>query len=158
MDRMDTLTELCEYLKNWFDDGCAVHSGKITIAGGTISCSCDFLNYQQVQLEAGQCFRVAGHPFYDGVHMYPDEDIQDCTFDGSITPMHVPRVIFALVDEIQAWRDKYEALDSTAMSPYTSESFAGYSYSKGGAGASAGNGAGGWQSVFKNRLTHWRKI
>ena len=82
MDRRDALTDLCEYLKNWFDDGCPVHVGKITIAEGTIQCSCDFLN-SEIQLAVGQYFRVAGSVFNDGVHCYPDMDMVDEVFDGS---------------------------------------------------------------------------
>ena len=157
MDRLDALTDLCEYLKNWFDDGCTVHVGKITIAEGTIQCSCDFSSYE-VEIANGQYFRVAGSIYNDGIHQYPDQEMTDETFEGSVTPLKIPPVVLSMLDEIIAWRGKYEALDSTAMSPYQSESFAGYSYSKAGAGGNSGDGSGGWQSAFKNRLTHWRKI
>lgn len=157
MDRIDALTDLCEYLKNWFDDGCPVHVGKITIAEGTIQCSCDFSSYE-VELANGQFFRVAGSVFNDGVHCYPDYDMAEETFEGTVTPMKIPHVVLLLLDDIIAWRDKYEGIDSTVMSPYTSESFAGYSYSKAGAGGNTGSGLSGWQAAFKNRLTHWRKI
>ena len=157
MDRRDALTDLCEYLKNWFDDGCPVHVGKITIAEGTIQCSCDFLN-SEVQLAVGQYFRVAGSVFNDGVHCYPDMDMVDEVFDGTVTPMRIPPAVLSLLEEIINWRDKYEGIDSNVMSPYQSESFAGYSYSKAGAGGNSGDGVGGWQAAFKNRLTHWRKI
>ena len=157
MDRLDALTDLCEYLKNWFDDGCAVHVGKITIAEGTIQCSCDFSSYS-VEIANGQYFRVAGSIYNDGIHLYPDQDMADETFEGSVTPLKIPPVILSMLDEIIDWRRKYEALDSTAMSPYQSESFAGYSYSKAGAGGNGGDSSGGWQAAFKNRLTQWRKI
>jgi hypothetical protein len=157
MDRLDALTDLCEYLKNWFDDGCTVHVGKITIAEGTIQCSCDFSSYE-VEIANGQYFRVAGSIYNDGIHQYPDQEMADETFEGSVTPLKIPPVVLSMLDEIIAWRGKYEALDSTAMSPYQSESFAGYSYSKAGAGGNSGDGASGWQAAFKNRLTHWRKI
>lgn len=158
MDRMDALTDLCEYLKNWFDDGCAVYAGEITIAGGTITCHRDFYD-SEVSLVEGQYFRICGSPLDDGVHCYPDTNLHDGTFNGTVTPMNLPNAIVSLVDDIVAWRTKYEDVDGQAMSPYTSESFAGYSYSKGGTGTSASdNGNGGWQGAFKNRLTHWRKI
>lgn len=156
MDRMDTLTELCQYLRNWFNDGCAVYCGKITVAEGTVTCSRDLFDSETVPLEVGQCFLVTGSAFDDGVHTYPDMEMRDGTFEGSIQPMNVPPAIMHLVGEIGAWRAKYEDIDGTAMSPYTSESFAGYSYSKNGTGST--EGAGGWQSAFKNRLSMWRKI
>lgn len=156
MGRMDTLTELCEYLKNFFDDGCAVYSGKISVAEGTVTCSRDLFNSVTVPLEVGQFFRVTGSVFDDGVHCYPDMEMRDGSFEGSIQPMRVPNAVLHLAHEISEWKEKYEAVDSTAMSPYTSESFAGYSYSKNVAGST--DGASGWQSVFKSRLKIWRKI
>lgn len=157
MDRLHALTDLCEYLKNWFDEGCTVHVGKITIAEGTIQCSCDFSSYE-VEIANGQYFRVAGSIYNDGIHQYPDQEMADETFEGSVTPLKIPPVVLSMLDEIIAWRGKYEGLDSTAMSPYQSESFAGYSYSKAGSGGNSGDSSGGWQAAFKNRLTHWRKI
>lgn len=156
MDSMNTLTELCEYLKNWFDDG-AVYSGKITIAEGTVTCSCDCFN-SEIPLENQQYFRVQGSVFDDGVHCYPDYEMTDGTFEGTITPMKIPNAVISLAVEIARWRAKYEDIDSIAMSPYTAESFKGYSYSKAGAGGNGNGTAGGWQAAFKNRLTPWRKI
>ena len=75
--------------------------------------------------------------------------------------MAVPPSVIALSAEIEAWQEKYGGVDSTAMSPYTSESFGGYSYSKsrGGSGnGSSDSGSGTWQSVYANRLNKWRKI
>ncbi len=152
MDSM--MTDLCQYLKNWFDTGCAVYEGTITIAGGTITCARNLFSSEQVPLEDGQYFRIQGSTFDDGVHIYPDTEM-DCTFEGVVTPMRVPYVVTQLATEIQAWRDKNEAVDSQAMSPYTSESFAGYSYNK---GATDSNASSGWQGAYKNRLSHWRKI
>lgn len=157
------LTELCEYLKNWFDEGQEKHIGKITITGGEITARDDLLfsETRQVSLVTGQYFRVIGSLFNDGVHMYPDYNMVDEEFDGAVWSMAIPPVILTLADDIAAWKLKYEALDSMAMSPYNSESFAGYSYSKSGAGASSsanGSGLSGWRSVFANRLSPWRKI
>ena len=158
MDRLDALTDLCEYLKNWFDDGCSVHVGKITIAEGTIQCSCDFLGTKDISIANGQYFRITGSVFNNGIHLYPDDGLVDEVFEGTVTPLKVPKVILALLDDIIAWRDKYEGVDSTAMSPFNSENFAGYGYTKAGAGGNTGSGLSGWQAAFKNRLTHWRKI
>ncbi len=157
MDSMTTLTEICQYLKNWFGAS-AVYSGTIKIAEGTIECSRNSFDYEEIQLANNQYFRVQGSVFSDGVHAYPDLDMPDEVFEGTITPMRVPQAILTLAEDITAWRAKYEGVDATAMSPYTSESFAGYSYSKAGAGGNSGDGIGGWQAAFKNRLTHWRKI
>jgi glycosyltransferase involved in cell wall biosynthesis len=43
-------------------------------------------------------------------------------------------------------------------SPYSSESFGGYSYSKASGTDNHGNDVTSWQSKFASRLNHWRKI
>jgi hypothetical protein len=70
--------------------------------------------------------------------------------------MSVPPIVIALSADIDAWREKNEALDSENMSPYTSESFDGYSYSKG--GNSRGGTATSWQSQFADRLKPYRRL
>lgn len=155
------LTELCQYLRNWFNEGQKKHIGKITVTGEEITCARDGLLYPgvtTVPLVPGQYFCVFGSLFSDGVHQFPDFEMPEETFDGAIWPMAVPPAIVKLAEEIEEWRKKYETVDSLAMSPFTSESFAGYSYSKGGAGATGGEGLSGWQSVFASRLDPWRKI
>jgi hypothetical protein len=67
--------------------------------------------------------------------------------------MAVPRGFLALVAEIEAWNTKYGA---GAMSPYASESFGGYSYSKG--ATAGGSNATTWSDAFASRLNAWRKI
>ncbi len=142
------LTELCQELRNWFDR--ERHSGTFQIVDGNIAA--DFL-------VPGQYYRVKGSIFSDGVHLYPSEDLQDETFTGEVWTLAIPPFIVALSDEIDAWRAKYEAVDSTAMSPFSSESFGGYSYTKSGNGsASGGNTGSGWQAAFASRLNRWRKI
>ena len=157
------LTELCEYLKNWFCDDQDKHIGTITITGGEITARDDLylLGDKQIEPVNGQYIRVIGSIFNDGVHCYPDFDMQDETFKGAVWLMRVPPAVLTLAEDIAAWKDKYMTLDSQYMSPYNSESFAGYSYSKSGAGANAaanGSGLDGWQAVFADRLSPWRKI
>lgn len=136
------LTELCGVLRNWFEtdrisDTYTVKNGSITLPF----------------LQSGQFFRVVGSVFNDGVHQYPDYAMADETFDGSIWPMSVPPAVLCLAEEIHSWQEKNGDI---AASPYTSESFGGYSYSKAASGSSTG--AVTWQSVFKARLNQWRKI
>lgn len=149
------LTQLCEYLKNWEfnEDNPEKHIGQVTIADGTIAVD-DFL----LDIPVGQYIRVVGSIFSDGVHLYPDQTMADEVFDGAIWLLKIPPEVINLADEITAWRAKYERLDAPVMSPYTSESFAGYSYSKAGAGGNANGVTGGWQQAFANQLEHWRKI
>ncbi len=143
------LTELCQELRNWFDKD--RHTGTFSIENGSISA--DFLLN-------GQYYRIMGSVFNDGVHMYGDEseELIDETFDGAIWALGIPKAVVELSMQIDKWRDKYEAADSQAMSPFASESFGGYSYTKGSNGTSTGNAANGWQAVFASNLNRWRKI
>jgi hypothetical protein len=148
------LTDLCQDLRNWFDR--ARYIGKITLdAEGGVFC-----NGVAVGLLEGQYFRVIGSIFADGVHKYPDTETLAESFDGAVWAMAVPPPVIKLVEDITAWRGKYEAADAAAMSPFSSESFGGYSYSKSGGGSSDSANAGGanWKSAFAARLNQWRKI
>lgn len=138
------LTELCGVLRNWFETDRI--SGTYTVENGSIA-----LPF----LQEGQFFRIVGSVFNDGVHQYPDYGMADETFDGFIWPMSVPPALLCLGEEIKAWQEKNGDI---AASPYTSESFGGYSYSKTTSGSATGAGMVTWQSVFKSRLNQWRKI
>lgn len=147
------LTELCQELRNWFDK--ERYFGTFTIDGGQLT-DCSYL-------QNGQYFRIIGSVFNDGVHVWPEDDLQDESFNGAIWAMAVPPAVIALSDKIDEWTDKYDGVDSANMSPYSSESFGGYSYSKSSGGGSSasknrGNGAPTWQSMFANELNKWRKI
>ena len=149
------LTELCEYLKNWFDTNLPKRIAKFTISGGKVQNVGDML-------QAGQYYRIVGSVFNDGVYKYqedPDESLQDETFEGAVWAMAVPKRAVKLASDIEEWMEKYGKTGSEAMSPYQSESYGGYSYSKsnGGSADSMGGGAP-WEDVFKNRLVRWRKI
>lgn len=156
------LTELCEYLKNWFTEDQDKHIGIITITGGEITARDDLIyTGKQITPAAGQYFRVVGSIFSDGVHQYPDTEMADETFQGAIWLMRIPPAVVALAQEIDEWKAKYMGINSPLMGPFNSESFGGYSYSKSGTGASAftsASGLSGWQAAFADRLGPWRKI
>ena len=89
----------------------------------------------------------------------PAEALVDEVFIGGVWLMAVPRDFLNLVADIEAWNDKYGGVDSAAQSPFSSESFGGYSYSKGSSGSGSGGGAAiTWQNNFRSRLNRWRKI
>lgn len=141
------LSELCAYLKNYFlhnREG-DIHYGEFTISGGSIE-ALDFL-------QTGQYFRLVGSVFNDGVHKYPAEDLTDETFTGSVWAMAIPPQVVALADEIDSWSAENA---ETINSPYTSESFGGYSYSKG--SSTSGSGGYTWQDHFADRLSKWRRL
>lgn len=142
------LTELCQELHNWFER--EKRSGSFRIVDGMLEA--DFLL-------PGQYFRVMGSLFNDGIHQYGNDFLNDEDFTGSVWSLAIPVAVIKLSEDIDAWRAKYEAPDSSAMSPYMSESFGGYSYSKG--SAISGTGTGGatsWRTSFASRMNAWRKI
>ena len=141
------LSELCHDLRNYFET--EKFYGEFRIEDNSITG-----NYQ---LQSGQYFRIVGSVFNDGVHVYPPTDLVDETFSGAIWAMAIPDEVIALASEIDDWNNLYGKPDSTNMSPFNSESFGGYSYSKSGGGATS-DGAGTWQKAFASRLNKWRKI
>lgn len=141
------LTELCQELRNWFER--EKHTGTFTIQDGNIAA--DFL-------VPGQYFRIMGSIFSDGVHLYPSEDLPDETFEGQVWALAIPPHIVVLSEEIDAWRAKYEGADSAALSPFQSESFGGYSYSKGSGSSGGASGGVSWRNAFASKLNAWRKL
>ena len=154
------LTQLCQELRNWFDKGQEKYIGRIVIDDeGNMTCTNEKI--QDVPVQTGQYFRVVGSVFNDGVHKRGEDSLTEETFEGAIWLMAIPQTVIDLAEEIDAWNGKYGGIDSVAMSPYSSESFGGYSYTKASGGNSTGNGNGtgsDWQSVFAKRLNPWRKI
>lgn len=153
------LTELCQELRNWFNrkpDGEDMPKwiGTFRIASGSIA---------GLELTNGQYYRIIGSLFNDGVHKYGDasDTLTDEEFEGVVWSMAVPPQIVTLANDIAAWVDKYGGIDSSAMSPFNSESFGGYSYSKSSGGSTScggSSGGGTWQSVFAGRMKYWRKL
>lgn len=155
---MTDITEICAYCRNYFvpkskrENGEYKHTGTFVISGQTIS-PLDFL-------KAGQYFRIVGSDLNEGVYCNTAEDLtrlQDETFTGEIWEMAVPRSFLVMCDDIAAWRTANEAVDSNNMSPFTSESFGGYSYTKSGSNSADGSNAR-WQGQFSARLNAWKRI
>lgn len=140
-----TLTDFCRETKNWFE--VKKYFGKFEIADKTLEIS---------SLQTGQYFRIVGSIFNDGVYQYPETNLKDEVFDGAIWAMAVPKEVMDLITEMTAW----ETANADAInSPYQSESFGGYSYSKA-SGTRDGNGDSvvSWQNQFAKKLNKWRKI
>lgn len=141
------LTEICEYLNNYFWE--KKISGNFTISDGAI---------EAIGLKNGQYFRIIGSTFNDGVHIYPATDLKDEEFEGSVWAMAVPATVIAIASDIKDWQTLYGSADSSAMSPFNSESFGGYSYSKSGSGNANSGSNITWQDVFGGRLNKYRKL
>lgn len=107
-------------------------------------------------LKNGQWFKIEGSMLNDGVYQYPATDLDDEEFSGEVWALAVPKEIVTLSQEVDAW---LAANADVIKSPYMSESFGGYSYSKasGGTNASGKTTALTWESVFADRLNQWRK-
>ena len=139
------LSELCRELKNWFEQKKVVD--EFTIEDGSI---------EIVSIQNGQYFRILGSVFNDGVYQYPASGLTDETFTGEVWLMAIPKEVIDLSKEIDDWKEKYLSVDGASMSPFASESFGGYSYSKG--TNKDGSQDASWQSAFASRLNTWRKI
>ena len=136
------LTEICTHLHNFFARDEDKHYQKgITIADGILTPS--------FNIKPNQYYRIIGSTFNDGVHKFGDDTdvLTDEVFDGSVWLMSVPKSFLDLASEIEDYQARYGQ-----ATPYTSESFGGYSYSK------ADSAATSWQHAFGTRLNAWRKI
>lgn len=145
------ISELCAELRNYFlrdyvNPEQYMHSGSFVIANGEMQ-SLPFLKQNQF-------YRIIGSTFNDGVHQYGvDNGLIDETFEGTIWEMFVPKEVVDLSAEIQDWVSNNA---DTINSPYQSESFGGYSYTK--AIASTGKMSTDWQSHFAGKLNRWRRL
>ena len=138
------LEQVLMNIRNWFTVDGGIHSGIFTIEGGGIT-----LPF----LANGQYFRIIGSVFNDGLLQYPAADLVDEEFSGAIWALAIPATVVDFADEISNWQAKN---GEASTSPYQSESFGGYSYSK--ATDAETGGAVTWQSAFKKQLSVWRKI
>jgi len=166
-----TVEALCAETHNYFD----THRefGIFTIKDGVIS-----LPF----LEIGQFFRIVGSKWNDGVYIYDgqfivrsktweeltdktwesikdkswgdlvEHDLVDESFRGAIWAMNMPRAFLDLSREISVYCES----EMAKPSPYQSESFAGYSYTK--ATNASGVADNSWQNVFKTKIDRFRKM
>ena len=146
------LTELCQELRNWFDRDHDKWFGTIVISDGQINA-----NGAEINLIDGQHFRIIGSLLNDGVYKYPTDSLKDETFSGAVWSMAIPPSVVELADKIGQWiEDNKAVIDS----PYQSESFGGYSYSKGSGGSGSGRSGNSadWKNHFADDLNRWRKL
>ena len=145
---MEMLTELLQYLRDWFAK--TIYAGDFAIEDGVLKTEYSGGN---VNLADGQYFRIIGSALNDGVYKWPTTTLNDEIFDGAVWGLAIPPVVVSLADEITEWQSKY---GGSASSPYQSESYSRGAYSR--TKASAGAKAVTWQTVFADRLAPWRKI
>ena len=138
------LEQVLRHLNNWFL--VEIHEGTFTVENGSITLPFLLTN---------QYFRIVGSVLNDGLHQYPAVDLTDETFTGSVWALAVPKAVIDLSVEIEAWQEKN---GEAVLSPYTSESFGGYSYTKASGGNADTSAVTGWQDAFRSRLNDWRKL
>lgn len=137
------LEELLRALRNWFVRDKA--TGRIRVEGGAL------VPPEGLALADGQYIRVTGSVFNDGLHRWPCTGMTDEEFVGTVWALAIPQAVVDLADEIAAWQTEHaKELDS----PYASESFGGYSYTRVGGDGSPIT----WRQQFKARLDPWRKL
>lgn len=145
------LEQVLWHIHNWFaydklGVSCAISDGRLPAS---------------VSIPEGAWYRIEGSLLNDGLHRHPAEDLRDETFSGTITICAIPNALLDVVEEIEDWQEAYNAgRDKALESPYSSESFDGYSYNMrdySGANSSSG-GLSGWQAEFASRLNTWRKV
>lgn len=145
-----TVEDFCREVKNYFVR--EILLGDFVIENGTIEID---------GLKQGQYFRIVGSVLNDGVYQYPVKNLSDEAFDGAIWVMTVPNAVMAFLDEINEYQEYLDANKNIILSPYQSESFGGYSYSKISESASTSSTGADrftWQEKFRNRLDKYRKV
>lgn len=141
--------QICDFIHNFFIQDTI--DGLFSVVDGEL---------QTDALQPRQFFMLSGSTFSGGVHQYGGAPIQyggenvTETFAGTLALLAIPNDLLNLADEIEAWIDKNGAVMN---SPYQSESFGGYSYTKG-TGTDGKSSGADWRSVFGSRLNRWRKL
>ena len=140
------LEAVLTHLKNWFVVPRGVHEGTYTIENSTLELSF---------LQNGQYYRICGSVFNDGLHKYGDsaDKLQNETFTGAVWALAIPKAVVELSAKIEEWQTKN---GDAVASPFTSESFGGYSYTK--ATDSKTGTVATWETVFRSQLNPYRKL
>lgn len=146
------LTEICAEIKNYFTDEKDRHIGDFSIVDGQVVPSLEYPT---------DYIRIVGSRKNDGVHKRGDNgfDLEDeGEFHGAVWIMTPPKAFLELAEQISKWQEANGGFDSQMMSPYQSESFGGYSYSKASGSGANGSSVPTWQSQYASRLSIYRKI
>lgn len=141
------LKEICDYIHNCFEY--EYFEGEYAITDGSIDLS-------NVDIQENQYYMIEGSVFNDGIHKHISTDLADETFRGTIITMRVPKDVLDVLNEATEWEENNK---NVLQNPLNSESFGGYSYSKGTSSKKDGSqGAYTWRDVFGDRLKAYRKI
>lgn len=157
-----TLTDLCERLRNWFD--VRRHFGTFTIENGTIDL--DFIREGRFYRLIGGGYKNNGVFFYNGERLEYIKEIyhkndgsldikydetEDETFTGAVWELDIKKSFIEFYATMCDWQKQNAKV---LNSPFQSESFGGYSYSK----VSGSNGALTVWDNFASDLARWQKL
>lgn len=144
----ETLDEVCGFINNYFVTPDGIYVGAYDITDGAL-----LLPF----LRNGQYYRIVGSVFNDGIHQYGDtEDVlRPESFHGAVWALAIPQAVISIAGDIVAWNAENAA---TVASPYQSESFGGYSYTKAAQSGSGMQQTMTWRNAFADELARWRKI
>lgn len=150
---MATVADVMRQCNNYFETG--YRATNYSISGGVLSPS--------DALRPGMWIYISGSFFWDGVWRVGEgwsvdegwkldgagDGMPDDTFYGRVYFLAPPHEFLALCEEITAYAEK------AAVSPYQSESFGEYSYTK---AQGKNGGILGWQEAFADRLRPYRRM
>ena len=138
--------QVLNFIHNFFVK--KVHRGKFVIEDGELKV--DFL-------QEDQYCKIVGSIFNDKVHKFSSGGLTDEVFVGEVWAMAVPPTLLALIPDIENWVAKY---GDSVYTPYQSESFGGYSYTKASGVGKDGSAKASydWRDVFGSVLNQWRKL
>lgn len=141
------LKEICDYIHNYFEY--EYYEGEYAITDGSIDLS-------NIDIQENQYYMIEGSVFNDGIYKHISTNLTDETFRGTIITMRVPKDVLDVLNEATEWEENNK---NVLQNPLNSESFGGYSYSKGSSSKKDGSqGAYTWRDVFGDRLKAYRKI
>ena len=141
------LKAICDYIHNYFEDD--IVQGEFTITNGS-------LVTDSIDILENQYYMIKGSVFNDGIYKHVCTDLTDETFRGKVITMRVPKDVLSVLERATQWENDNK---NTLNSPYQSESFGGYSYSKGTSTKKDGTqGQLTWRDVFGDELKAYRKI
>lgn len=138
------LQEILDYIHNYFI--VETHIGEFEIKSGSLDV--DFL------LD-GQYFTIKGSKLNDGIYKFGEDELVDENFVGKVMEMSIPKAVLDVDKDASAWVENY---GNVVNSPFQSESWGGYSYTKASGNGKNGNVQVTWQDKFGSRLNAYRKI
>ncbi len=144
---MATVADVMRQCNNYFETG--YRATNYSISGGVIS--------PNDVLRPGMWIHISGSFFWDGVWKIGEgwklegakDDAPDDAFYGKIYFLAPPHEFLILCEEIATYTQK------SAVSPYQSETFGEYSYTK---ATGKNGGILSWQEAFADRLRPYRRM